>query len=170
MNIKFCKMNKYAVIPTKRDEDAAFDLYTTEHEKCDGASDNIDLLPGETIKFHTGLKAVIPDDVWVLLKERSSTGPCGLSLRSGVIDSGYRGEWIIMMTNCGNKPIRFTDQNSKPTYSQINDCWVLGTKKAIAQFVVIPKNSVSSEEIDEETFAAAPETLRGNGGWGSSGK
>lgn len=168
MNIKFCKLNKYATIPTKRDEDAAFDLYATELVDCKDCY--ITLEPGETIPFHTGLAAVIPDDVWILLKERSSTGPCGLSIRSGVIDSGYRGEWIIMMTNCGDKPIVFSDEENKLCYSEDEKCWHYGLKRAIAQFIVMPKITIGSEEISKEDFAAAPATLRGNGGWGSSGK
>jgi dUTP pyrophosphatase len=163
MNIKFCKMDNQAIIPTKRDEDAAFDLYAI-------TSDEHILKPNCSTKFYTGLKAIIPDDVWVLFKERSSTGSCGLSIRSGVIDSGYRGEWIVTMTNCSEYTMIFTDETTKPYFNEEEKTWHIGLGKAIAQFIVMPKLEVSSEEIDEASFSAAPKTLRGEGGWGSSGK
>lgn len=167
--IKFYKTIKSAVIPTKRDEDAAFDLYAVFDE------DYITIHPGETVKFNTGLKAVIPSDVWVLLKERSSTAKTGLSIRSGVVDSGYRGEWCIMMTNCGRDPICITkDYDGKPTLVVRKDLarnyWVMSAKKAIAQAVIMPKLNVGCAEITAEEFNAAPETIRGEGGWGDSGK
>ena len=186
--IKFYKTIESAVIPTKRDEDAAFDLYAVFDE------DYVTIHPGETVKFNTGLKAVIPSDVWVLLKERSSTAKTGLSIRSGVIDSGYRGEWCIMMTNCGRDPICITknydgkptldcsrdpfcipkDYDGKPTLVVRKDLarnyWVMSAKKAIAQAVIMPKLNVGCAEITAEEFNAAPETIRGEGGWGDSGK
>lgn len=163
MNIKFCKMDNYAIIPTKRDEDAAFDLYAIKSEASA-------LAPNQSMKFYTGLKAIIPDDVWVLFKERSSTGSCGLSIRSGVIDSGYRGEWIVTMTNCSEYNMIFTNEAAKPYFNEQEKVWYIGLGKAIAQFIVMPKLDISSEEIDEDNFSAAPKTLRGDGGWGSSGK
>lgn len=167
--IKFYKSVESAVIPTKRDEDAAFDLYAVFDQ------DYITILPKETVKFNTGLKAVIPSDVWVLLKERSSTAKTGLSIRSGVIDSGYRGEWCIMMTNCSRNPICITkDYDGKPCLVSkeglAQDYWLMSAKKAIAQAVVMPKLNVECAEITAEEFNAAPETIRGDGGWGDSGK
>ena len=184
--IKFLKIDDKAIIPTKRDEDAAFDLYTIGAE-CEDASghpvDDEEILPGETVKFLTGLKAIIPSDVWVLLKERSSTAKTGLSIRSGVIDSGYRGEWAIMMTNCGRYNIRIRrDYHGKPefrvntvtyangTYLTDGGYWLMSFDKAIAQAIVMPKLNVSCGEISQAEFDAAPKTIRGESGWGASGK
>lgn len=176
MNIKFCKTTENAVIPTKRDEDAAFDLYATAFELCPpydpikkDIADGFGVLrPGDSVKFYTGLKAIIPDDVWILFKERSSTGAMGLSIRSGVIDSGYRGEWIITMTNCSSNMIYLKSGNEKPYFK--NGCWVMELGKAVAQFIVMPKSIIGSEEISEDKFDEAPKTQRGEGGFGSSGK
>lgn len=177
MDIKFLKIDDRAVIPTKRDEDAAFDLYTT----CAGYEDRVEdkeiiIRPGETVKLLTGLKAVIPSDVWVLLKERSSTAKTGLSIRSGVIDSGYRGEWAIMMTNCGRINVHISrDYHGKPEFRKsmsryFDGYWIMSFDKAIAQAVVMPKLDVSCGEISQAEFDAAPETIRGDSGWGASGK
>lgn len=181
MDIKFLKCNEGAIIPSKRDEDAAFDLYAIGAD--DGGifeNNTVFIKPGQTIKFNTGLKAIIPSDVWVLLKERSSTAKTGLSIRSGVIDSGYRGEWCIMMTNCGCKNIVVTNQyDGKPDIfitdkknedGSLYNYWIVSFKKAIAQAVVMPKLNVTCSEIDAAEFAAAPQTVRGEGGWGASGK
>lgn len=178
--IKFLKIDDRAIIPTKRDEDAAFDLYTIGAERPDGVLNDEEIIirPGETVKFLTGLKAVIPPDVWVLLKERSSTAKTGLSIRSGVIDSGYRGEWAIMMTNCGRNEIQISSgfhgkpeliKVGEPAYSDLS-YWMMSFDKAIAQAVVMPKLNVRCGEIPQAEFNAAPKTIRGDSGWGASGK
>ena len=79
------KLNENAKVPTKRDEDAGFDIYS------DSAEDIV-LKPNETKFFSTGLRSAFPSNFWIEIKERGSTGAVGLSVRSGVIDSGYRGE------------------------------------------------------------------------------
>ena len=86
------KLNERAKLPSKRDEDAGFDIYSDSTE-------NIILKPNETKFFTTGLRSAFPSNYWIEIKERGSTGAVGLSVRSGVIDSGYRGEWKIMLTN-----------------------------------------------------------------------
>ena len=181
MDIKFLKINDKAIIPTKRNEDAAFDLYTTGVEHGDYVEDEEILIhPGETVKLLTGLKAVIPPDVWVLVKERSSTAKTGLSIRSGVIDSGYRGEWAIMMTNCGRMDILISrNYHGKPDLcttekrnsdGSLYSHWIMSFDKAVAQAVVMPKLNVGCGEISQAEFDAAPKTIRGDGGWGNSGK
>ena len=99
-SVKFAKINDKAIIPSKRHEDAGYDIYTVD--------DEILLNPGETYAFHTGIKSEFSPS-WVgIVKERGSTAKYGLSIRSGVIDSGYRGEWLIMITNASTDTIWFT--------------------------------------------------------------
>ena len=45
--LKFAKVNDKAIIPTKRNEDAGYDIYTTDKD--------IVLQPHQTVAFHTGL-------------------------------------------------------------------------------------------------------------------
>ena len=159
-------LEQRAKMPTKRDEDAGFDIYTTELQAT--------LKPGETKFFSTGLRSAFPKNFWIEIKERGSTGAVGLSVRSGVIDSGYRGEWKIMLTNVNNYPVEFSHNVDKVTYvygkifkKRIKKV-IYPLSKAIAQAVVIPLPVVQCEN-DSHVFAYM-HSERGQTGWGASGK
>ena len=160
------KLNENAKVPTKRDEDAGFDIYS------DSAEDIV-LKPNETKFFSTGLRSAFPKEFWVEIKERGSTGAVGLSVRSGVIDSGYRGEWKIMLTNVNKYPVVFSRSVDKVTYitgkifkNKVKKV-IYPLSKAIAQAVVIPLPHIECRPWDETQVAASE---RGQTGWGASGK
>ena len=94
MNIKWHKLNDKAKIPTKRDEDAGFDIYTIE--------DNVLLMPGEKYLFSTGLAVAAEPGYWLMAMDRGSTGSRGLHIHCGVVDNGYRGELFICLCNDNN--------------------------------------------------------------------
>lgn len=159
-------LNLRATMPTKRKEDAGFDIYTTENE--------VILKPGETKFFSTGLRSAFPDNYWVEIKERGSTGAVGLSVRSGVIDSGYRGEWKIMLTNVNNYPVEFSYAVDKVTYvygkifkKKIKKV-IYPLTKAIAQAVVIPLPNIECKW--DRAMVDGTKSDRGQTGWGASGK
>lgn len=159
-------LNVLAKMPTKRDEDAGFDIYS------DSAEDIV-LKPNETKFFSTGLRSAFPKEFWIEIKERGSTGAVGLSVRSGVIDSGYRGEWKIMLTNVNKYPVVFSHIVDKVTYvkgkifkNKIKKV-IYPLSKAIAQAVVIPLPHIECREWDKTQIAASE---RGQTGWGASGK
>lgn len=159
-------LNLNAKMPTKRDEDAGFDIYS------DSAEDII-LKPNETKFFSTGLRSAFPKEFWIEIKERGSTGAVGLSVRSGVIDSGYRGEWKIMLTNVNKYPVVFSHSVDKVTYikgkifkNKVKKV-IYPLSKAIAQAVVIPLPHIECRPWDETQVAASE---RGETGWGASGK
>ena len=159
-------LNLNAKMPTKRDEDAGFDIYS------DSAEDII-LKPNETKFFSTGLRSAFPSNFWIEIKERGSTGAVGLSVRSGVIDSGYRGEWKIMLTNVNKYPVIFSHSVDKVTYvkgkifkNKVKKV-IYPLSKAIAQAVVIPLPHTECCPWDETQIAASE---RGQTGWGASGK
>ena len=155
-----------AKIPTKRKEDAGFDIYTTEL--------NAVLKPGETKFFSTGLRSAFPENYWIEIKERGSTGAVGLSVRSGVIDSGYRGEWKIMLTNVNKYPVEFSYDVDKVTYVYGNifkkkiKKVIYPLSKAIAQAVVIPLPDI--ECCWDRSMVDQYQSERGQTGWGASGK
>ena len=165
MTIYWSTIDKQVKVPSKRSEDAGLDIYTTELP-CT-------LKPGETKFFATGLRSIFPENYWVEIKERGSTGAIGLSVRSGVIDSGYRGEWKILLTNVNKFPVEFSHEVNKVTYvygkifkKRIKKViYPLG--KAIAQAVVIPLPNIVSERYNN---ILTSDSQRGEGGWGSSGK
>lgn len=155
-----------ATMPTKRKEDAGFDIYTIENEAV--------LKPGETKFFSTGLRSAFPENYWIEIKERGSTGAVGLSVRSGVIDSGYRGEWKIMLTNVNNYPVEFSYDVDKVTYvygkifkNKIKKV-IYPLTKAIAQAVVVPLPNIQCKW--DKAAVDGTKSDRGQTGWGASGK
>lgn len=163
-SLKFAKVNDKAIIPTKRNEDAGYDIYTTDKD--------IVLQPHQTIAFHTGLVSEF-SSAWVgIVKERGSTAKYGLSIRSGVIDSGYRGEWLIMVTNVSDKIVIFSDDHV-PSHllilAEVTDKEVTfyPLSKAIAQVIFLPVPQLNVKEVKLEDLSSSE---RGEGKFGSSGK
>ncbi len=161
------RLNERAKLPSKRDEDAGFDIY------CDSI-ENIVLKPNETKFFTTGLRSAFPSNYWIEIKERGSTGVVGLSVRSGVIDSGYRGEWKIMLTNVNKYPVEFSYDVDKVTYikgkifkNKIKKV-IYPLAKAIAQAVVIPLPTIQC--YCDKDMVDGSKSNRGETGWGASGK
>ena len=167
--IYFGKLRETAQIPFKRGEDAGYDIYP------DFPEDYIAIEPGETVLIPTGICSAFSSDFVMVVKERSSTGSKGIGQRAGIIDSGYRGEWFIPITN---HDMYWTVFISKlPEEETISKYFgkiakpslVLPYEKAIAQalFVPVPKTEVielTAEEIQNIS------SERGTGALGSSGK
>ena len=89
----FAKVRPTAKIPTKRDEDAGYDIY------ADFENDYIFINSGDTLGIPTGIACCVSDDYYLQVEERGSTGSKGLKKSAGIIDSGYRNEIIIFITN-----------------------------------------------------------------------
>ena len=104
----------------------------------------------KSVLIPTGLSIAIPEDTEVQIRPRS-----GLAAKSnisvlntpGTIDSDYRGEIKIIIFNHGKE--EFTVNN--------ND--------RIAQMILTPVLKAEFEEVEE-----LPKTVRGSGGFGSTGK
>ena len=160
--LKFAKVNDKAVIPTKRNEDAGYDIYTTDKD--------IVLQPHQTVAFHTGLVSEF-SPAWVgIVKERGSTAKYGLSIRSGVIDSGYRGEWLIMISNVSDKIVIFSDDQVISHHLGVvvnKEVVFYPLSKAIAQVIFLPVPALDVEEVKLEELSSSE---RGEGKFGSSGK
>ena len=107
------------------------------------------------------------DNNWFIeILERGSTGSRRMGKRAGVIDSNYRGEWFVAITNHNTKALCITkevgvEDNDFVTYYPYS--------KAIAQAVVlpVPKTKVVELELSE---LLSNKTDRGEGMLGSSGK
>lgn len=170
MNTKvyFAKVNPNAKIPSKRIEDAGFDIYACFEE------DYILIQPHETKLIPTGIASVCDEDYCFILKERGSTGTKGMAQRCGVIDSGYRGEWFIPITNTTQDVIAITKDVSQMKNVIESSLVICGYtfipyEKAICQALVIP---VPQTEVKEMTYdeLKTHKSERGNGALGSSGK
>lgn len=151
-------------LPSKRIEDGGYDIYPYFIE------DYLIIPPHQTKLIPTGLKSVFDVSKTVILKERGSTGTKSIGQRAGVIDSGYRGEWLIPLTNHGEKFLiiakkQFIESSFLP--SEVYT--VYPYEKAIAQAIFIDNFQMEVEEVDED-FINNSYSLRGDGKLGSSQK
>ena len=126
MQIKWHKLNDKAIIPTKREEDAGFDIYTIE--------DDVLLNPGEKRLFSTGLAAAPEKGWWLLAYDRGSTGSKGIHTHCGVVDNGYRGEIFICL--CNDNPMTPVLFTSKVFFTKSDDfccakIWRICTRAAL---------------------------------------
>ena len=97
VDIQFAKVHPQARIPQKREEDAGYDLYACFEEPY------LLIAPHQTRLVPLGIASAFSKDYVFVVKERGSTGVKGLAQRSGVIDSGFRGEWMLPITNTGDE-------------------------------------------------------------------
>jgi dUTP pyrophosphatase len=88
-------------------------------------------------------------------------------VRCGQIDSGYRGEWFVMLQNTTNKTIVITPLvKDKVVY---DDRIEYPLTKAICQAALEVSPYVNTKEISYEELSKIP-SQRGIGKLGSSGK
>lgn len=142
--IKVKKLRAGAHLPTYGTEfSAGADLYACLEEP-------VIIAPGETKKIPTGLAMEIPVGFAGLIYARSSLGTKrGLAPANkvGVVDSDYRGEFMIFLHNHGTEAQTI----------------VHGDR--VAQLLVTPVFTPGFVEADVLT-----DTVRGTGGFGSTGK
>lgn len=165
MKLYWAKMKEDAIIPTKRKEDAGYDLYPCFEE------DYLEILPHETKIVPTGVASAFDPQYVVFLKERGSTGIKGMSVRAGVMDSGYRGEYLAPITNLNTKPLRIIKAKAAEAMSdEEKEKFILYPyEKAVCQAVLLVMPEIESEEVSlEELDQIGSE--RGSGRLGSSGK
>ena len=169
VNVYFAKIKPDAIIPSKRDEDMGFDIYACFDE------DYIVINPHETKLVPTGLASACDPGYGFVVFERGSTGSKGIARRGGVIDSGYRDEWFIGLTNTTDMVMFISKLSAVDTYKayyhdkNLEASLVYPYSKAIAQALVIPVPKANRQEIPYEDLKAIP-SERGLGALGSSGK
>jgi len=144
MDIQVKKLRPGALLPTAGSEKAAgYDLYA-----CLDAP--VEIAPHRTAMVGTGLAMAIPDGWFGAVFARSGLA-AKQSLRPancvGVCDSDYRGEYIVALHNDGDEP-RTVEPGER-----------------IAQLVVLPCQVLRFAECE-----TLPDTARGAGGFGSTGK
>lgn len=127
-------------VPTKGTEKSAgYDLYSLE---------NMFIPQGQKREINTKVSVEIPEGYFGLLCPRSSMGKKGFSLVNtiGIIDSDYRGQIILHFINNGlnGQSIKRGDR--------------------IAQLLIVPYISPEIKVVEELS-----ETVRGTGGFGSTG-
>lgn len=159
MKIKFAKLFDDVIIPSKREEDAGFDVYAHFEEEF------VKIEPHQTYMFKTGLVSAFSNEYVAVIKERGSTGTKGLGQRSGVIDSGYRGEWLIPVTNHNDVPLVVT----KTPTADFGNAIVYPYGKAICQCLILKLPNIKIQEISVDEIRQISSERR-DGNLGSSGK
>ena len=139
IKLKVQKLDPASKLPSYAyDGDAGMDLFSLEETQIPA---------GEKIAIRTGLKFAIPRGYAGFVWDKSGlAAKHHLKTMAGVLDSNYRGEFFVVLTNLG-KEIYKVEKGSK-----------------IAQLVIKP---VANPEIEEGEIQ--DETDRGEGGFGSSG-
>ena len=168
VNIKFAKVRSDAIIPSKRNEDMGYDIYACFDE------DYIVINPHETKLIPTGIASACDPGYGFLLFERGSTGSKGIARRCGVIDSGYRNEWFVGLTNTTNKVMFISKLPESETYKSyygdvMPESFVYPYSKAIVQAIVTQVLDTNEQELTYEDLKAIP-SERGLGKLGSSNK
>ena len=159
--VSFARLREDAILPSKREEDSDYDLYA-----CFDAEELV-IPPLSTEFIPTGLISAFPKEYGIKLEERGSNAKwCGI-VQAGVIDSGYRGEWIVAMYNGNSVPVHITKAVDK--VERRADAVLVPYTKAICQFHVRRIEKAELRELSaEEVLAVRSE--RGAGKLGSSGK
>ena len=159
--IQFAKLRPEAVIPSKREEDSDYDLYACfDEEEFIIPAFSTRLIP-------TGLISAFDSSLGVKFEERgSNTKWCGI-VQAGVIDSGYRGEWLCAMYNGNPVPVHLTKAVNE--VQRLDDKVLVPCGKAICQFHVRKILPVEVQERTAEEILAL-KSERGAGRLGSSGK
>ncbi|RZO62709.1 MAG: dUTP diphosphatase [Candidatus Pelagibacterales bacterium] len=138
------KIQKNILLPEyKTDGSSGLDLLACVEEQ-------IQIKPGEKKLISTGIAVAIPNEFEIQIRPRS-----GLAAKNGItvlntpgtIDADYRGEIKVILINLSDKIFK-VNKNDR-----------------IAQMVICPIIKGTLEEVDE-----LPETIRGSGGFGSTGK
>lgn len=164
--VYFAKLHDEAIIPSKRREDAAYDIYARSN--CDRY---LNIQPGETKMVPTGIISACSDDYCFKLEERGSMGSQGIALRCGIIDSGYRGEWFVALTNTTNRPlvIELSPDADTCDTAEYGDYIYVPYNKAICQARLCRVYDAEVLEITSNAIYSITSS-RGAGKLGSSGK
>ena len=158
----FAKVKPDAIIPSKRDEDAAYDIYACFDD------DYLVIPPHKTVLIPTGIATVFSPKWVALLRERGSNGSKGIAQRAGVIDSGYRGEWFVPLTNTNRVPVVIVKKGVELPLIY-NDAIIYPYEKGIAQLLMVEVPKLRTKEITYEELLQF-NSERGTGALGSSGK
>ena len=124
-------------------EDLGYDLFALE---------GVALAPRSTVKVRTGISVearhpATGAPLGLLVRDRSSMAARGVATTAGVIDAGYRGEILILMTNLGEAAVE------------------LKAGEKIAQMIPVPVLTGGVETVD-----SLEDSARAEKGFGSSGR
>jgi len=112
--------------------------------------ESISIIPQKSELIPTGISIAIPENTEVQIRPRSGLAAkqsIGVLNTPGTVDSDYRGELKVIIFNHGENE------------------FIVNCNDRIAQMILTPVFKIEFEEVNE-----LPETIRGSGGFGSTGK
>jgi dUTP pyrophosphatase len=141
--VKLLDSSARAPVVAHPGEDLGYDIFALE---------GVALAPRTTVKVRTGIcvearHPAIGSPLGLLVRDRSSMAARGIATTAGVIDAGYRGEILILMTNLTDIPVE------------------LKAGEKIAQMIPIPVLTGPVHEVETLEVSARAEK-----GFGSSGR
>lgn len=119
--------------------------FRTEYNHYDEKYVSIPIMHNVVVPL--GIQTSFDANIVAIVKDRSSLAAAGVYTSAGVIDSGYRGEWKILMRNCS-----------------AND-FVISRGDKIAQVLFLPVFHLVVDEVE-----SLRDSSRGASGFGSTGK
>jgi len=143
LRVKCLEAGARAPVVAHPGEDLGYDLFALEA---------VVLTPRATVKVRTGIAVEARDPqtgapLGLLVRDRSSVAARGIATTGGVIDSGYRGEILVVMTNLGDASVE------------------LQAGEKIAQMVPVPVLTGLVQEVE-----ALDVSVRAAKGFGSTGR
>jgi dUTP pyrophosphatase len=143
LRVKLLQENARLPVVAHPGEDLGYDLFALE-----GAL----LAPRTTVKLRTGIAVearhpATGAPLGLLVRDRSSMAARGIATTGGVIDAGYRGEILVLMTNLGDAAVE------------------LKAGEKIAQMIPVPVLTGAVEEVEN-----LEDSARAEKGFGSSGR
>lgn len=167
----FAKFTNNAIIPSKRKEDAGYDLYadltSLARVTDEGVVMEIECPVFATTLVPTGLAVALPDTHYLNLKhERGSTGVKSMAVLAGVIDSGFRNEMFVAITPL-HKSVIITNQVHKVEENDTHIFYPLS--KAFVQGTIDLVPDATITEVTLAELQAIP-SQRGMTMLGQSGK
>lgn len=142
LRVKLIEAGARAPVVAHPGEDLGYDVFALEAALLE---------PRVTVRVRTGIavEARHPrtdEPLGLLVRDRSSMAARGIATTAGVIDAGYRGEILILMTNLGRQTVE------------------LKAGEKIAQMIPVPVLTGAIEQVDD-----LEDSLRAAKGFGSSG-
>lgn len=137
--IRYKTFSPDAQVPyRKHDTDAGYDLSATHGGIIEAGQ--------VAMPVRTGIGLELPDNIFALIRDRSSVAAKGVITTAGVIDPGYRGEVVVLLTNMGREP------------------FVFEKGQRIAQVLLLPCSNLVFKPVED-----LADSSRGSGGFGSTG-
>jgi len=172
--MKYTKTRDVKTPTGRRGADAGMDLYIP-NDWNDGKT--MKLYVGQQVNIPTGIKVEIPEGYMVKIDNKSGTSvKKGLVIGATIIDASYRGEMHCNMQKasigtedklCEERPEISSSTNMR-IYKRDWSYTELVPGEKIAQAIIIPISNETWDEISNEEYNALPETVRGEGGFGST--